>query len=141
MAAASGSPSAFSIATLSPELRRRFTLGTFFFDLPKGEERHAVWKISESRYGVAGQRPDDDGWTGAEIKECCREAYRLRMPITESARHVVPVPFGRRADQATSTTGLGAVPERFVSGSLSVPEIQPCQTRRERLPEWRFVAP
>src|SRR5262245_42798920 len=22
--------------------------------------------------------PDDDGWTGAEIKECCRKSYRLR---------------------------------------------------------------
>lgn len=31
-----------SIGTLPPELRRRFTLGTYFFDLP-----------------------DDDGWTGA----------------------------------------------------------------------------
>jgi hypothetical protein len=69
-----------SIATLPPELRRRFTLETFFFDLPNGEERHAVWKIYESRYGVAGQRPDDDGRTGAEIKECCREAYRLQIP-------------------------------------------------------------
>ena len=34
-----------SIGTLPPELRRRFTLGTFFFDLPSAEERAAIWEI------------------------------------------------------------------------------------------------
>jgi SpoVK/Ycf46/Vps4 family AAA+-type ATPase len=63
-----------SIGTLPPELRRRFTLGTFFFDLPSPEERAAIWKIYMAKYGVSGELPDDDGWTGAEIKECCRKA-------------------------------------------------------------------
>jgi hypothetical protein len=30
------------ISSLPPELRRRFTLGTFFFDLPCVEERQAI---------------------------------------------------------------------------------------------------
>jgi SpoVK/Ycf46/Vps4 family AAA+-type ATPase len=34
-----------SIASLPPELRRRFTLGTFFFDLPTAEEREVIWQI------------------------------------------------------------------------------------------------
>ena len=34
-----------SITSLPPELRRRFTLGTFFFDLPTAEEREVIWQI------------------------------------------------------------------------------------------------
>jgi hypothetical protein len=33
--------------------------------------------------------PDDDGWTGAEIKECCRKAYRLKLTLRESAEYTV----------------------------------------------------
>jgi len=32
-----------------------------------------------------------DNWTGAEIKECCRKAYRLRMSLRQSAEYIVPV--------------------------------------------------
>jgi len=80
-----------SIGTLPPELRRRFTLGTFFFDLPSPEERAAIWDIYLSRYGVSGDLPDDEGWTGSEIKECCRKAYRLKLSLQESAEYIVPV--------------------------------------------------
>jgi hypothetical protein len=80
-----------SIGVLPPELRRRFTLGTFFFDLPTKEERDVIWRIYTAKFGVAGARPDDDGWTGAEIKECCRKAYRLRISLQESAQYIVPV--------------------------------------------------
>ena len=80
-----------SIASLPPELRRRFTLGTFFFDLPSAEERDAIWQIYERKYGVSGERPDDDGWTGAEIKECCRKAARLDLSLIEAAQYTVPI--------------------------------------------------
>jgi hypothetical protein len=80
-----------SIGVLPPELRRRFTLGTFFFDLPTKEERDAIWKIYLAKYGVSGTLPEDEGWTGAEIKECCRKAYRLKMSLQESAQYIVPV--------------------------------------------------
>jgi hypothetical protein len=80
-----------SIGILPPELRRRFTLGTFFFDLPSPEERAVIWRIYLTKYGVTGELPDDDGWTGAEIKECCRKAYRLKLSLKESAEYIVPV--------------------------------------------------
>ena len=60
------------------ELRRRFTLGTFFFDLPDAEERESIWKIYREKWALSGDQPEDEGWTGAEIKECCRKAWRLR---------------------------------------------------------------
>lgn len=80
-----------SITSLPPELRRRFTLGTFFFDLPTEEERDAIWKIYLKKYGVSGELPNDQGWTGAEIKECCRKAYRLKLSLMEASQYVIPV--------------------------------------------------
>src|SRR5437764_8821505 len=80
-----------SISSLRPELRRRFTLGTFFFDLPTAEERDAIWRIYLKKFGVNGELPDDEGWTGAEIKECCRKAARLRISLHESASYIVPM--------------------------------------------------
>jgi SpoVK/Ycf46/Vps4 family AAA+-type ATPase len=80
-----------SIASLPPELRRRFTLGTFFFDLPSAAERELIWHIYEKKYGVSGERPEDEGWTGAEIKECCRKAGRLKMPLRQAAQYTVPI--------------------------------------------------
>src|SRR5437868_10640196 len=80
-----------SIGVLPPELRRRFTLGTFFFDLPTKEEREAIWEIYIKRWDLTGERPDDDRWTGAEIKECCRKAWRLKLSLRQSAEYIVPV--------------------------------------------------
>jgi hypothetical protein len=80
-----------SITTLPPELRRRFTLGTFFFDLPSPGERKAIWGIYLKKWNLNGELPDDEGWTGAEIKECCRKAWRLNLSLKESAAYIVPV--------------------------------------------------
>lgn len=79
------------IASLPPELRRRFTFGTFFFDLPSAEERAAIWKLYETKFKVSGPRPADEGWTGAEIRQCCDLARRLRIPLVEAASYIVPV--------------------------------------------------
>ena len=80
-----------AIADLPPELRRRFTLGTFFFDLPDAAERAAIWKIWLAKLGLSGKRPPDEGWTGAEIRQCCDIAHRLGCPLVEAAAFVVPV--------------------------------------------------
>jgi hypothetical protein len=80
-----------SITTLPPELRRRFTLGTFFFDLPSAAERKAIWEIYLKKWNLSGELPEDEGWTGAEIKECCRKAWRLKLSLRESAEYIVPV--------------------------------------------------
>lgn len=90
-----------SIGVLPPELRRRFTLGTFFFDLPTPEERAVIWPIYEKKYGVSGARPNDNGWTGAEIKVCCRNASRLGMSLKEAAGFIVPVAMSAK-DQIES---------------------------------------
>jgi hypothetical protein len=104
-----------SITSLPPELRRRFTLGTFFFDLPTPEEREAIWKIYEQRWQLTGERPDDDGWTGAEIKECCRKAWRLKLSLRESAGYIVPVSRSA-ADQIEALRRQAS--GRFLSASM-----------------------
>lgn len=85
------------ISTLSPELRRRFQR-VFFFDLPTAEEREMIWKLYEKKYDLSGQRPDDAGWTGAEIEQAARLAYRLKIPLLETAQYIVPVSKSAKAE-------------------------------------------
>ena len=40
-------------------------------------------RISQSR--------DDNNWTGAEIKSCCRLSALLDLPLVQAAQNVVPV--------------------------------------------------
>ncbi len=81
-----------SIAVLPPELRRRFTFGTFMFGLPTKAERFKIWDIYMKKFKVQPQElPDDTGWTGAECKQCCELAYRLSRPLIQCATFIVPV--------------------------------------------------
>ncbi len=81
-----------SLAILPPELKRRFTLGTFFFDLPSESERSAIWELYVKRYELEQQPlPNDTDWTGAEIKQACQLAWRLKRSIVDAARYIVPV--------------------------------------------------
>ena len=86
-----------SFGQLPPELRRRFTLGTFFFDLPTAEERRKIWEIYCRRYFDDApvirymDQPQDEGWTGAEIRQCCDIAWRLECGLVEAADYIVPV--------------------------------------------------
>jgi SpoVK/Ycf46/Vps4 family AAA+-type ATPase len=104
-----------SIASLPPELRRRFTLGTFFFDLPTADERETIWKIYLKKYGVSGELPNDEGWTGAEIKECCRKAHRLGITLPQASRYIVPVARSA-AEQIKALRQMAS--GKFISASM-----------------------
>jgi len=82
------------ISKLPPEFARaeRFD-GVFFIDLPNGDQRETIWQIYLQQFELdAGQsRPDDNGWTGAEIRACCRLASLLDVPLAQAAQNVVPV--------------------------------------------------
>lgn len=82
-----------AIEALSPELRARFTLGTFFFDAPDRQERGAIWKILRAKWNIPASEvnPDDEGWVGREIAECCKKAHRLKLTLAQAASYVVPV--------------------------------------------------
>jgi hypothetical protein len=79
------------IESLPPELRRRFKSGVWFFDLPTAEERELIWQLYLERYQLADDRPADVGWTGAEIRACCEQAWQLRITPREASQWIVPV--------------------------------------------------
>ena len=82
-----------SISVLPPELRRRFTVGTMYFDLPDKKEKPIIWDIYIKKYQLdeKQERPADEGWTGAEIKQCAKLADQLGVTLVEAAQYIVPV--------------------------------------------------
>jgi SpoVK/Ycf46/Vps4 family AAA+-type ATPase len=83
-----------NIAELPPELKRRFNLGTFFFDLPDAEEREAIWQLYAKPYDLIPaqwKKVQHEGWTGAEIRQACDIAQRLGSSLADAAAFVVPV--------------------------------------------------
>jgi AAA+ superfamily predicted ATPase len=82
-----------SVEALPAELRARFKTAQFFFDVPTATERASIWTLYRSKYGIPATdaAPDDNGWTGREIRECTAKAYRMRMSLQDAARYVVPV--------------------------------------------------
>jgi hypothetical protein len=82
------------ISKLPPEFTRAERMdGIFFLDTPVGQDKDAVWAMYRKEYGIPDSqaRPDDTGWTGAEVKSCCRLAALLDVTLTQAAQQVVPV--------------------------------------------------
>jgi hypothetical protein len=87
------------IANLPPELKRRYNLGTYFFDLPTAEERAVIWPLYFQKFGLKEQElPADEGWTGAEIRNCALLAYRMQCSLKEAAKFITPVARTAAAD-------------------------------------------
>lgn len=100
-----GGGRAFFIATsnaatvMRPELQRRFHAGMFFFDVMTAEQRAAAWVLYMRKFGLPAQPvPADDGWTGAEIRNCCYSAWNESITLVEAARFIVPMARSRADD-------------------------------------------
>lgn len=85
---------------MRPELQRRFTGGFFWFDIVTKAEREAAWAYYTTKYGldVSMPRPDDDAWTAAEVRNCCREAWNSNLTLVEAAEFIIPVAQARGAE-------------------------------------------
>ncbi len=105
-----------NITTLPPELRRRFTMGTFFFDLPTKEERLTIWRIYLKKYNINVNQPfvNDTGWTGAEIKQCTKLASKLDISLVNASNYIVPVAISA-ADQIEALRRLAS--GKFINAS------------------------
>jgi SpoVK/Ycf46/Vps4 family AAA+-type ATPase len=83
------------VSRLPPEFARaeRFD-ALFFLDLPGEDQKAAIWSRYFVEFGLSAEqvRPDDAGWTGAEIKSCCRLAALLDVPLVEAASITVVFP-------------------------------------------------
>lgn len=78
---------------IPPELRRRFTYGIVYFDLPDEDERESIWKINKEKFGLNPNMavPDRYQYTGADIRNMCNFAASTGMSLVESSRFNVPV--------------------------------------------------
>jgi SpoVK/Ycf46/Vps4 family AAA+-type ATPase len=67
--------------------------GLIFIDLPNRTEKDGIWRIWRSHYEIdaAQKQPDDTGWTGAEIKACCRKSLMYDVPLQEAAQYVTHI--------------------------------------------------
>lgn len=83
-----------SMAILPPELKRRFKLGTFFFDLPTDDEKQALWALYLKRFNITGDRmllPPDKDWTPSDIQSCCELAWKLKTTLVNASSYLVPI--------------------------------------------------
>lgn len=91
-----------SLKGLRPQFQARFRRGTFFFDLPTADERDAIWNLYMKKFEIPAQpRPDDEGWVGREIRECCASAWDLGTTLLDAARFIVPVSRSRASEIET----------------------------------------
>jgi hypothetical protein len=88
-------------------------------------------QIYLKKYGVSGELPEDEGWTGAEIKACCRKAHRLGMSLAHAAKYIVPLSRSA-AEQVKALRQMAS--GKFVSastqGMCQYKETQPAPRRR-----------
>ena len=82
------------ISKLPPEFGRaeRFD-GIFFLNLPGPQERQLIWDLYLRQFELDPDQklPNDEQWTGAEVRACCRLAALLDLPLVQAALNVVPV--------------------------------------------------
>lgn len=77
---------------MRPELQRRFVDGMWMFDLMSEQSKKVCWKFYIKRYELKTQPlPDDTGWTGAEIRNCCESAWECNTTLLEAARFILPM--------------------------------------------------
>ena len=125
-ALAGGAPVLFvatcnGIDALPPELKRRFTQGLWFFDLPTEAEREAIWKLYLKKHGLSKlvSKALDfakrwANWTGAEIRNCVETVAFEGVTVDEAAEYVVPV---AEADPEALRKLRTLADDRFLSAS------------------------
>jgi hypothetical protein len=77
-----------SVVNLPPEFKRRFRKGIWFCDLPSARERNDIWDIYFKKVGLPpnAPKPNDEGWTGAEIELCCENAHEFGISLADAAK-------------------------------------------------------
>lgn len=77
------------VDTIPGALRRRFWLGTWYWDVPNAEERKSIWEIQLERFDIT-EKPDfgHDGWTGSDIRNCCQMSWITQSSLREAAERI-----------------------------------------------------
>ena len=102
------------ISKLPPELTRaeRFD-GIVFLDLPGRKQKDQIWQqyLKLFQLDVDQMLPQDDQFTGAEIRSCCRLAALLDVPLVQAISMSSP----SRSRQANPSTHFETGPVVDVS--------------------------
>lgn len=82
-----------NISSLPPEWIRaeRWDCAPFFIDLPSEEEQDAILDHYKKVYNVKGNPKTMEGWSGAEIKACCRIASMMGKSLNEVEKFIIPI--------------------------------------------------
>lgn len=83
-----------SDSNLTPQIKRRFNFGTFFYDLLTDEEREAIWTLYLNKFKIADNKlPAAAGWTAAEVRNCCllASADKLNCSLEAAAAYISPI--------------------------------------------------
>ena len=102
--------------TLPPELKRRFTDGIWYFGMPDEEELESIWAIQRANFSIPESDVSPSGirYTGADVRNICRTAYRLRTTLRDAAQYIVPVSI---SDPGAINALEEAAHGRFLSAS------------------------
>lgn len=130
------------IATLPPELKRRFRDAVFMFDIPDREEKDVIWKLYLNQYadrlkGLDQTIPNDNHWTGSEISTCVHNAYRFQIGLKDAAEYIVPAFQSMGADRADALRKEAS--GKFISASYSGPYSHTRQTIEAATPNNRAI--
>ena len=128
-----------SIGNVPPELMARFPYGPYFFDTPTAEEKYKIWHIHMRSFGLLNEHltslpewqshiPDDDGWVGRDIRNCCRMAYRLGISLHDAAKRIVPA---TKADPEATANRRRMAHNRFLDSSRPGVYRDPSQEKQE----------
>ena len=121
------------ISKLPPELTRaeRFD-GIVFLDLPGREQKDRIWQqyIELFQLDATQKLPEDEQFTGAEIRSCCRLSALLDVPLVQASQNVVPVAV--TANESVDSLRNWASGRCLDSEASGVYQFQPTKPRARR---------
>lgn len=130
-----------NISKIPPEFKRRFSSGTYFFDLPTAEEQAPIWRIHTKAYGIDFKQVKDvaqKDLTGSEIRNICKAAYRRGITLKEASENLVPVAVAGR-DQIRKLRK--AASGHFLSASYPGPYKYTVEDEKKEKPARAMKAP
>jgi len=117
------------LATVPPELLRRFTDGVWMVDLPSADERAALWAMYLAKFELADKCPAptaDVGYAGADVRNVCRTAWRDGVPVAEVMASYVPASRANAAGiESLRRQASGAYRSASYAGAYRMPAEEP----------------
>ena len=117
-----------SFDTLPAPLIRRFWLGQWMFDLPNDEELKALGDLYIAKYNLDPKQPRPwvAGWSGANVRNCCRLSYATKVSLTEAALSTISVAeVDPQGLERTRRTAANRLLSASYPGKYIMPEAKP----------------